>query len=204
MIPVHPVAGPDERTVRWKIPPGTLPVRGMACSAPQELGRRLDDGTVTRVDVGEDHVDVVLAAGLSWRAEGAGIRSALLAALEAPAEWQTTGTPTLLAEEPSGDDEDLDARLTAAARAALDGEVGELARSHGGAIELESVAGGVVTVRMSGACHGCPAAGITLHARLERILREQCPGLHEVRSAPLQGRRAMPVWLSLGRRRAGS
>ena len=75
-----------------------------------------------------------------------------------------------------------DVALHAAALEALAGEVGELARSHGGSIALESVRDGVVTVRMRGACAGCPAAGLTLHARLERELRHRVPGLVEIRS----------------------
>jgi Fe-S cluster biogenesis protein NfuA len=30
-----------------------------------------------------------------------------------------------------------------------------------------------VTVRLSGACHGCPAAAATLHDKLQRELRRQ-------------------------------
>jgi Fe-S cluster biogenesis protein NfuA len=196
MIPIHPVAGPDERTVRWNVPAGLLRARGAVRSVPEPLAALLRDGTVGRVLAGEGHLDVALASERTWRVEGARVRTALLAALEAPEGW-------VGADEPAGDESAGDGpaggvpagddRLAAAARAALEGEVGELARSHGGAIELDSVRDGVVTVRMRGACHGCPAAGLTLHARLEKVLRQQCPELEEVRSAPSR----RPVWASL-------
>ncbi|MEU3983781.1 NifU family protein [Streptomyces sp. NPDC026672] len=60
--------------------------------------------------------------------------------------------------------------------------MGDLARSHGGTIELVDVCDGVVSVRLRGACHGCPAAWFTLHQRLERLLRRCHPGPLEVRN----------------------
>lgn len=197
MIPIHPQAGPHPGTVRWRTPAGVLPCTGPVADAPDAVRRLLDDGTVVTLRVGADHVDVTLADGHAWSAEGARVRSALLVALEQPQGWRTG------VERPGEDDggADLDARLRAAAETALAGEVGELARSHGGAIELDSVADGVVTVRMRGACHGCPAAEVTLHARLERALRDACPDLREVRALEQEsGVRRAAQWLTLGRR----
>ncbi|KAE8762461.1 NifU family protein, partial [Georgenia thermotolerans] len=91
-----------------------------------------------------------------------------------------------------------DARLRAAAEEVIAGPVGDLARSHGGRIELAEVRDGVVAVRMSGACHGCPAAAVTMHARLERLVRERCEGLVEVREVGAPAR--APFWLALTRR----
>ncbi|MGW1955879.1 NifU family protein [Streptomyces sp. NPDC001920] len=54
------------------------------------------------------------------------------------------------------------AELFAAAQEVLAGEVGELARSHGGGIGVVEVRAGIVTVRPGGACHGCPASWFTL------------------------------------------
>ena len=44
---------------------------------------------------------------------------------------------------------------------ALD-EIRPYIESHGGALELLEVDGGVVHVRMSGSCHGCAASAMTL------------------------------------------
>jgi ferrous iron transport protein B len=72
------------------------------------------------------------------------------------------------------------ATLRRAAHGLLDGPVGDLARSHGGHIELADVSAGVVEVRLHGACHGCPAARLTLRHRLEQQLRRQYPDVREV------------------------
>jgi Fe-S cluster biogenesis protein NfuA len=55
----------------------------------------------------------------------------------------------------------------------LAGSVGALAASHGGSIELVSVVENTVTVRMAGACDGCPGASSTLRDVLERELRRR-------------------------------
>jgi Fe-S cluster biogenesis protein NfuA len=49
--------------------------------------------------------------------------------------------------------------------------------SHGGEMTVESIEGGVVRVRMLGACDGCPSAIVTLTQSLERAIRDRWPGL---------------------------
>ncbi|MBN1418013.1 MAG: NifU family protein [Planctomycetes bacterium] len=55
----------------------------------------------------------------------------------------------------------------------------------GGDIQLVDVdeETGVVTVRLQGACAGCPGAQMTLKAGVERILRERVPGIQRVEAA---------------------
>jgi Fe-S cluster biogenesis protein NfuA len=53
-------------------------------------------------------------------------------------------------------------------------------QADGGDVELIDVADGVVSVRLTGACGGCPMATITLKQGIERILREQLPDIKEV------------------------
>ncbi|HLN76168.1 MAG TPA: NifU family protein [Nocardioidaceae bacterium] len=204
MIPIHPLPGPDPRTVRWKMPAGTLPVRGTSCSVPSSLADTYADGIVARTVIGEDYLDVTLGENRSWREDGARVRVAVLAALEQPEAWEVAPAGADTGASPSVGEPADDARLYDATVAALAGEVGELARSHGGAIELDSVRDGVVTVRMRGACNGCPAAELTLHARLERQLRETCPDLREVRSEGTKAGRGLLPWPRVGRRPAAS
>jgi Fe-S cluster biogenesis protein NfuA len=46
----------------------------------------------------------------------------------------------------------------------------------GGDVELVEVTEeGVVKVRLTGACHGCPMAAMTLQMGIERYLKEQVP-----------------------------
>lgn len=52
--------------------------------------------------------------------------------------------------------------------------------ADGGDVELVDVNDGVVTVRLSGACGGCPMAAMTLQHGIERVLKEQVPEVKEV------------------------
>ena len=54
-------------------------------------------------------------------------------------------------------------------------------QSDGGDLEFVDVDdNGVVSVRLHGACVGCPAAGVTLKMGIERNLREQVPEVTSV------------------------
>ena len=55
--------------------------------------------------------------------------------------------------------------------------------ADGGDVELVDVNDGVVTVRLTGACGGCPMATMTLKGGIERILREHIPEVTEVVAA---------------------
>lgn len=50
----------------------------------------------------------------------------------------------------------------------------------GGDIRLERVEGGTVTVQLFGVCDGCPMSPVTLRQGVERLLREQVPGVTDV------------------------
>lgn len=174
MIPLHPQRVPDHPDrLRWIIPTGILTSTGPIAEAPAPLAALLNDGTLAEITVEPAAVVTRLGGGRSWPSEGARVRTALHTALADPAGW----VPSEQGHWPSGD-----ALLEDAARDLLTGPVGDFARSHGGTIDLVGVQDGVVTVRLGGACHGCPAAWITLHQRLERELRRRYPGLREVRN----------------------
>lgn len=53
-------------------------------------------------------------------------------------------------------------------------------QADGGDVELVNIKGGVVTVRLKGACGGCPMATITLKNGIERVLKEEIPEVKEV------------------------
>jgi Fe-S cluster biogenesis protein NfuA len=121
----------------------------------------LIDDCVIELDVRATDVLITLCAGNSWREVGDAIRRALQDALADPTRW--------LVDAPT----DSGATLMRAATELLGGQIGALAKSHGGTIELVSVVGNNVTVRMSGACSGCPSSASTLYERLRRELRRR-------------------------------
>jgi len=53
-------------------------------------------------------------------------------------------------------------------------------QADGGDVELVEINNGVVKLRLRGACSGCPMATMTLHQGVERLLKEQVPGVKEV------------------------
>jgi len=51
----------------------------------------------------------------------------------------------------------------------------------GGNVELVNVSDdGVVQVKLTGACSGCPMSTITLKQGIERVLKQEVPGIKEV------------------------
>jgi len=52
--------------------------------------------------------------------------------------------------------------------------------ADGGDVRLVDVKDGVVKLKLTGACHGCPMASITLKNGIERVLKEQVPEVKEV------------------------
>lgn len=60
-------------------------------------------------------------------------------------------------------------------------QIRPLAQADGGDIELVDVdSDGVVSVRLKGACIGCPSAAITLTLGIERNIKEQIPEVTRV------------------------
>jgi nitrite reductase/ring-hydroxylating ferredoxin subunit/Fe-S cluster biogenesis protein NfuA len=55
---------------------------------------------------------------------------------------------------------------------------------HGGNVELVDVTPpDTVTIRLLGSCDGCPSAGLTLSAGVERAIREHCPEITHIKKA---------------------
>lgn len=54
-------------------------------------------------------------------------------------------------------------------------------QADGGDVELvEVTTDGVVKVKLTGACHGCPMAQMTLKMGIEKIIKQQVPSIKEV------------------------
>ena len=56
-------------------------------------------------------------------------------------------------------------------------------QADGGDVELVDVQDGIVTVRLQGACGGCPMSQMTLKNGIERILKQEVPEVVSVESA---------------------
>lgn len=69
--------------------------------------------------------------------------------------------------------------MEAKVRRALD-RIRPAVQMDGGDVELVGISDGVVTVRLFGACDGCPMSPVTLRSGIERILREDIPEIREV------------------------
>jgi NFU1 iron-sulfur cluster scaffold homolog, mitochondrial len=161
MIPIHATATADPAQLRWTVAAESLPARGAVRGAPGRLGALLDARVIDEIVVEVGGILVTIGAGNTWREAGDDVREALSAALLDPAGWTIDETSVTAST------------LEAATAELLAGQVGALAASHGGSIELVSVVDQTVTVRMVGACDGCPGAGSTLRDVLERELRRR-------------------------------
>ena len=53
-------------------------------------------------------------------------------------------------------------------------------QADGGDVELVDVVDGVVTVKLQGACAGCPMSQITLKNGIERFLKKEIPEVKSV------------------------
>lgn len=81
-------------------------------------------------------------------------------------------------EAQAGAPSDMDA-LREQVEAALD-TIRPAIAMDGGNVELLDIEDGVVTLRMMGACGGCPMSTMTLKRGIEQRLREMVPGIERV------------------------
>ncbi len=73
-------------------------------------------------------------------------------------------------------------------------EVRPYLHSHGGEMQLDAVEGGIVRVKLFGACQGCPSAVVTLTQSLEHAVRDRWPGLVRIEvSEDRPARRPLPL-----------
>ena len=53
-------------------------------------------------------------------------------------------------------------------------------QADGGGVELVDVKEGVVSLKLTGACAGCPMSAMTLKNGIERTLKQEIPDIKEV------------------------
>jgi len=59
-------------------------------------------------------------------------------------------------------------------------EIRPALQADGGSVELVDVVDGVVQVKLTGACAGCPMSTMTLKLGIEKRIKEQIPEIKEV------------------------
>ena len=62
----------------------------------------------------------------------------------------------------------------------LENEIKPMLAQDGGNIEFVDFKDGILTVRLKGACAGCPFLPFTLKENVERILKEKIPEVKKV------------------------
>lgn len=163
---IHPEATPDPLVLRWRYTDVVdTPEPGRVAAIPSSLAE------LGVVDIVSEPGALVLRLNgqNTWGSVGSDVRQALLHALTAGSWSIIPDAPTVDAPSVALDDDEL----AVGVRRLLAEDVGLVAASHGGSIELIDVTDGVVHVQLEGACRGCPAASMTLHRRLEDTLRHR-------------------------------
>jgi Fe-S cluster biogenesis protein NfuA len=56
-------------------------------------------------------------------------------------------------------------------------------RADGGDVEVVEIKDGIVKVRLTGACGGCPMSTMTLKNAVEKVIKEQVPEVKKVVAA---------------------
>jgi Fe-S cluster biogenesis protein NfuA len=72
--------------------------------------------------------------------------------------------------------------MKAKVQAAID-KIRPMLQRDGGDVELVDVQNGIVTVRLRGACAGCPMSQMTLKNGIEKLLKREIPEIVAVLAA---------------------
>jgi len=72
-------------------------------------------------------------------------------------------------------------RMKESVQAVID-QIRPMLQRDGGDVELVDVEGGVVKVRLQGACKGCPMSQMTLKNGIEKFMKQQIPEVDRVES----------------------
>lgn len=134
-------------------------------------------GDVERVMIGRDFVSVTLSPGAGgWAETKADV-------LEVLADQLATGEPVVIdGDDDAVADDPADADIVAQIRELIDTRVRPAVAGDGGDIVYRGYHQGVVSLRMKGACSGCPSSSATLKHGIENLLKYYVPEVIEVRA----------------------
>lgn len=184
--PIDPAA-PD--VIGWRVGPGLVRVddRPEDAELPAELHDLFERGVLRSVHVRPGRIETRVGARTDVASAGPAIRAALFEVLSRPGGWPSADDAHHTSRSDDAADpaalvrSGADRELEAGVREVLDGEFGIYTASHGGHVELVGVSQGVVTVALTGRCHGCAAAEVTLRDNLAARLR-RLPGYVDLRT----------------------
>lgn len=163
--PIHPEAVTGEpQAIRWVVATGELPV-GEVTRATGTLGPMMEYGVITRMFVERGSVWTWLSPEHTWIDHGPRIRDAVVAAIDIDGWDITDGSADL---------------LRFIADDIVHGQLFSYISSHGGQISVVEATVDAVVLDFGGACADCPAAGRTLHDRVEVAITERYPRLREI------------------------
>lgn len=130
---------------------------------------------VESIFLGADYVAVTRAAeGPDW----SGLKAPILSVVM---DHFVSGRPTLRGDAPV-QDEGEDSEIVAEIKGLLDSRIRPAVAQDGGDILFDSFdeATGVLSLRMRGACAGCPSSSATLKAGVEQMMRHYIPEVTSV------------------------
>lgn len=158
-VAMHPEPVPhDPAALRWVVGGAQLS-SGLLTDAPGRLGEMLHAQVISKAIVEPGAVWLWVADGSSWHDIGAETREALTEALSHPELW------TIVADD--------DQVLRLVATDVISGQLADWIASHGGRITLVDAGHDTIKVSLEGNCKGCPAAGLTMHGRIQTAVSKR-------------------------------
>jgi Fe-S cluster biogenesis protein NfuA len=131
---------------------------------------------VTAVFFAADHVSVTRSPEVDWT----GLKAPVLAAIM---DHFVSGAPLMRGETPDTDGHaEDDSEVVAEIKALLDSRVRPAVAQDGGDILFDAFdpESGVLSLRMRGACAGCPSSSATLKAGVEQMMKHYVPEVTRV------------------------
>lgn len=174
------------RRIRAQSSPGDANLMGFVLDAPVQSGasqQGLSDDTplgralgavsgVSGIEVAGATIWIRKAPGAEWSA----LKPAIATAIRQVLDETDTPLGASAQAQPAAPDESL----LQAVQGLLASQVNPSVAAHGGHIDAEKVADGIVYLRMSGGCQGCAASAATLRQGVERMLRAALPQIREI------------------------
>jgi len=128
---------------------------------------------VKRIFLSTDFITVTKDESMEWDQLRPIINGTLM-------EFYSTGKPAVMDEVPAHEDtviKDTDSEEVAMIKELVETRIRPAIQGDGGDVTYLGFNDGVVFVKLSGSCSGCPSSGVTLKNGIERMLMHWIPGI---------------------------